>query len=215
MGVLPRDEFRSGTAGPAAEEEVPRFAGRLGGEELDSLVRAARDHDRAAIARLLEVLRPVVTRYCRARLHGRDVRYLSADDVAQEVSVAVLRALPGYTDRGGSFLNLVFAIAANKVADAYRLAARDRLQPVAELPELPEPGNGPETQALRLDLGSTLRELLDRLAPLQKEILTLRVVVGYSAEETAQALGISAVNVRVTQHRALAKLRGMLKDQDW
>ncbi|MGW4393780.1 sigma-70 family RNA polymerase sigma factor [Amycolatopsis nivea] len=193
---------------------MPQPAGRLAKGELDSLVRAARNNDRTATARLLAVLRPVVTRYCRARLHGRDLRYLSADDVAQEVSVAVLRALPGYEDRGGSFLNLVFAIAANKVADAYRLAARDRLRPVAELPDLPEPGNEPESQALRLDLGSTLRELLVRLAPIQKEILALRIVVGRSVNETAQTLGISPVNVRVTQHRALARLRGMLKDQD-
>ena len=44
----------------------------------------------------------------------------------------------------------------------------------------------------------------------QREILTLRVGVGLSAEETAEALGMTAGAVRVAQHRALAKLRKTL-----
>jgi DNA-directed RNA polymerase specialized sigma24 family protein len=35
--------------------------------------------------------------------------------------------------------------------------------------------------------------------------------VGLSANETAEALGISAGNVRITQYRALTKLRGMVQ----
>jgi RNA polymerase sigma-70 factor, ECF subfamily len=37
--------------------------------------------------------------------------------------------------------------------------------------------------------------------------LILRVVVGLSAEETAEAVGSSPGAVRVAQHRALARLR--------
>ncbi|HWD07187.1 MAG TPA: RNA polymerase sigma factor ShbA [Amycolatopsis sp.] len=194
---------------------MPRPSGRLTKEDLDPLVRAAGRNDPRAITELLRVLRPVIARYCRARMGGRDLSYLSADDVAQDVSVAVLKALPEYQDRGGSFLYLVHAIAANKVADAYRAVARDRSEPVPELPERPLVGNEPESHALRLDLGSRLHELLARLAPLQQEILTLRIVVGLSAGETAETLGISAGNVRVTQHRALTKLREMVQGEDF
>ena len=38
-------------------------------------------------------------------------------------------------------------------------------------------------------------------------ILVLRVVVGMSAEETAEAVGSTAGAVRVAQHRAIAKLK--------
>jgi RNA polymerase sigma-70 factor (ECF subfamily) len=41
----------------------------------------------------------------------------------------------------------------------------------------------------------------------QREILVLRVVVGLSAEETADAVGATPGQVRVAQHRALARLR--------
>jgi RNA polymerase sigma-70 factor (ECF subfamily) len=145
---------------------------------------------------------------------GRDLSYLSADDVAQDVCMAVLKALPDYQDRGGSFLYLVHAIAANKVADAYRTVSRDRSDPVPELPERPLIGNEPESHALNLDLGARLSELVTRLAPVQQEILTLRIIVGLSAAETAETLGISPGNVRVTQHRALSKLREMAQGQD-
>jgi len=206
----------SGVAGYVRPETLPRSGGRLTKEDLDPLVLAAGRGDRTAISGLLHVLRPVVARYCRARMGGRDLSYLSADDVAQDVCMAVLKALPDYQDRGGSFLYLVHAIAANKVADAYRAVARDRSEPVPELPEHPlTNGNEPETHALRLDLGSRLQELLTRLAPLQQEILALRIVVGLSANETAETLGISAGNVRVTQHRALTKLREMVQGQDF
>jgi RNA polymerase sigma-70 factor (ECF subfamily) len=185
-------------------------ASRLTKEELDPAVKAAATGEPAAIERLISMITPVAVRYCRARLGGRDLSYLSADDVAQEVCLAVLNALPNYQDRGGSFLYLVHAIASNKVADAYRLVSRDRSDPVAELPERPLADNEPEKHILDVDLGSRLNKLLATLPPLQREILTLRQVVGLSANETAEALGISPGNVRVTQHRALTKLRAMI-----
>lgn len=196
-------------------ETLPRPGGRLTKEDLDPLVKDAGDGNPAAIQSLLRMIGPVVVRYCRARMGGRDLSYLSADDVAQEVCLAVLKALPGYQDRGGSFLYLVHAIAANKVADAYRAVSRDRSEPVPELPERPLAGNEPETHALHLDLGARLSRLLSTLPRVQQEILALRIAVGLSAAETAEALGISAGNVRVTQHRALVRLRAMVNQDEF
>ncbi|MBK1785505.1 sigma-70 family RNA polymerase sigma factor [Prauserella sp. ASG 168] len=191
--------------------DLPRTGGQLSKEAVDLLVSAARGGDPRAVDALLSFIKPIVARFCRARMGGRDVSYLSADDVAQEVCIAVVKLLPAYEARGGSFLQLVRAIAANKVADAFRLVARDRARPV---PELPENGsvhtNEPEAHVLNIDLGGRLCSLLAELSPLQQEILALRVVVGLTAAETAEALGTSAGNVRVSQHRALEKLRQLI-----
>ena len=197
-------------------KDSPRPEGALAKEQLDPVVAAARDGDPDAVQALLRLIKPAVVRYCRARIGGRDLSYLSADDVAQEVCLAVLKVLPTYQDRGGSFLYLVRAIAANKVADAFRSVARDRAKPVPELPDRPlggDPcGNEPESHVLELDLGARLGRLMATLPRLHQEILALRIVVGLSATETAEALGISAGNVRITQYRALGKLRGMIGD---
>ena len=195
-------------------ESVPRPGGRLTKEDLDPLVKDAGEGNPAAIHNLLQMIEPVVVRYCRARMGGSDLSYLSADDVAQEVCLAVLKALPDYQDRGGSFLYLVHAIAANKVADAYRAVARDRSDPVSELPERPWTGPEPEAHALHADLGARLGRLLATLPKVQQEILTLRIALGLSASEIAEVLGTTPGHVRVTQHRALARLRQMSLDAD-
>ena len=52
-----------------------------------------------------------------------------------------------------------------------------------------------------------MNRLLAVLPEKQREILILRVVVGMSAEETAEAVGSTAGAVRVAQHRALARLK--------
>ncbi len=52
-----------------------------------------------------------------------------------------------------------------------------------------------------------MNALLQTLPEKQREILVLRVVVGMSAEETAEAVGSTAGAVRVAQHRALSRLK--------
>ena len=63
---------------------------------------AVRGHP-AAVAALLERIRPMVVRYCRARLGRITGHYYVADDVAQEVCLAVLSTLPRYRDMGRPF----------------------------------------------------------------------------------------------------------------
>jgi RNA polymerase sigma-70 factor (ECF subfamily) len=148
----------------------------------------------------------IVHRYCRARLGRLPGSEHAADDVAQEVCLAVLSALPRYRDEGRPFEAFVFGIAAHKVADAQRSAVRAAV-PTDEMPDEPDLGLGPEDQVVRNSDAALVRGLLDRLPATQRELLILRVAVGLSAEETGNALGMSSGAVRVAQHRALARLR--------
>lgn len=177
------------------------------GDDLAVIVAAAVGGDRTAVERLLGYVRPLVVRYCRARVGRQERSFASADDVAQEVCLAVLTALATYRDQGRPFLAFVYGIAAHKVADAHRAAARNRSEPVAEVPDEPELDAGPEQRAMRVETTARINELLQVLPVKQREILVLRVVVGLSAEETADAVGSTPGAVRVAQHRALARLR--------
>lgn len=161
--------------------------------------------DGALAAELVE-LRPALVRYCRARLGRWGGSYDVADDVAQEVCVAVLAALPRYRDEGKPFAAFVFGVAAHKVIDAQRAGARAPL-PTDSLPDRSDPTPGPESRALSREDADLARALLDRLPENAREVLLLRVAAGMSAEETGQILGMSAGAVRVAQHRALARLR--------
>ncbi|HEX7660346.1 MAG TPA: sigma-70 family RNA polymerase sigma factor [Pseudonocardiaceae bacterium] len=184
------------------------------GDGLSAVVASAIRGDHSSTERLLALVRPLVVRYCRARLGRQERSFASADDVAQEVCLAVLTALPGYRDQGRPFLAFVYGIAAHKVADAHRAASRNRTDPMADVPDSPEVAAGPELRAMRGELSERMARLLHTLPDRQREILVLRVVVGLSAEETADAVGSTPGAVRVAQHRALGRLRKQLTPEE-
>lgn len=59
-------------------------------------------------------------------------------------------------------------------------------------------------------IGEALKNLTDNL----KEVAILRFIEEMSAKEVAKILNITEVNVRVLQHRALVKLKEILKDEE-
>ncbi|GAA0926783.1 sigma-70 family RNA polymerase sigma factor [Nonomuraea longicatena] len=185
-----------------------RLPARTDDSDLRELTSLAVAGDRSAIESLLGELRPMVVRYCRARLGRVSGQYHIADDVAQEVCIAVLSALPRYRDMGRPFASFVFGIASHKVADALRSSVRSAV-PTQDLPDGPDDGPGPEETVVRYIEVEHARRLLARLPANQRELLLLRVVSGLSAEETGNVLGMSPGAVRVAQHRALARLRQM------
>lgn len=181
---------------------------------LRDLTALAVDGQPAAIDTLLRQIRPMVVRYCRARLSRMTGYYQVADDVAQEVCIAVLSALPRYQDMGRPFASFVFGIASHKVADAVRNASRLAI-PTEDLPDGPDDRPGPEETVVAYIEAERVRSLLARLPLHQRELLVLRVLTGLSAEETGRALGMSARAVRVAQHRAIARLREMAAAEEF
>jgi RNA polymerase sigma-70 factor (ECF subfamily) len=174
------------------------------------LIARASAGDPTAAGALIAQFRPGVVRYCRARLGGSSGLYDAADDVAQEVCLGVLAALPRYRDEGRPFAAFVYGIAAHKVADAQRSAARRGAMTAAgEMPDWPYPAPDPEQRAVTADLSRRLITLLGNLSEHHRELLVLRVAVGLTAEEVGQVLGMSAAAVRVAQSRALARLRAL------
>jgi RNA polymerase sigma-70 factor, ECF subfamily len=196
-------ELANVTVAPPAARAWSRPVTR---SNLDAVAAAASGGDTAATDELLSYLRPIMVRFCRTKL-GRVRPISSADDVAQEVCIAVFRALPTYQHLGRPFLSFVFGVAAHKVADVHRAAARDRSLPTAETPDMITFAENPEEIALRRELVEQTSDLLRTLLPRQREIVVMRVVLGMSAQETAEAVGTTPDAVRVAQHRALNRLR--------
>jgi RNA polymerase sigma-70 factor (ECF subfamily) len=152
---------------------------------MNDLTALAARGQSAAIDLLLRQIRPMVVRYCRARLGQVSGHYQVADDVAQEVCMA---------------------------ADARRVAARLAI-PTEQLPDGPDDQPGPEETVVADLEAQRARALLARLPDHQRDLLALRVLTGLSAQETGEALGMSAGAVRVAQHRALARLRAIAAEE--
>lgn len=207
-GIMPNVSEGSVADAKIGVRLASRLPARTDDSDLRELTSLAVQGDRGAIESLLAELRPMVVRYCRARLGRVSGQYHIADDVAQEVCIAVLSALPRYRDMGRPFASFVFGIASHKVADALRSSVRSAV-PTQDLPDGPDDGPGPEETVVRYIEVEHARRLLARLPDNQRELLLLRVVSGLSAEETGNVLGMSPGAVRVAQHRALARLRQM------
>ena len=169
---------------------------------------AAATRDTHARDALLVRIRDMALRYSRVRL-GRFGAEDTAQDVAQEVCMAVMTALPTYEERGLPFEAFVYAITSRKLADAQRAAMRNPA-PVESVPDGPDDGPSPESVAVMRDEAATAMALMQELPAQQREILILRVAVGMSTDETAAALGMSPGAIRVAQHRALTKLRALI-----
>lgn len=192
------------TAGDATDDDAV--------DDFHTWVAPATRGDRYAIEQLLRLLRPVTLRYCAGRLAQWGITTTSAEDITQEVCIAVLGSLHRYRRDEASFLSYVYGIASHKVNDARRAAARERCTVWDEVPDRAEDLPGPEDLFLLGELRDQLSSLVGALHPQQREILLHRVLAGSTARETAAALGSTPGAIRVAQHRAVARLRALLAE---
>jgi len=181
-------------------------------ELLTTLVPRAIAEGGADVEELMSRVRVVAFRYCRARLATYAGGSELADDVAQEICIAVLRGLPTYQERGRPFVAWVYSIGAFKVADAQRRLHRDRSLSVAQLPEAPDESPTPEESALTSSDVRLAARLMESLPERLREVLVMRLAIGISVEQTALTLGMTTGAVRVAQHRAVKRLRTVAAD---
>lgn len=75
----------------------------------------------------------------------------------------------------------------------------------------PRPWPDPEQRAIDAESLDVVRVAIESLPPDQREVITMRDVLGWSASETCEALSIGDANQRVLLHRARAKVRAALE----
>lgn len=93
------------------------------------------------------------------------------------------------------------------MADAQRGYARAPIVTGDDTERLDAPTDSAESIVVRDEEAARAWALLDDLSPKVREIMILRVAVGLSAKETADAMEMTPGAVRVAQHRGLQALR--------
>jgi RNA polymerase sigma-70 factor (ECF subfamily) len=148
-----------------------------------------------------------------------------AEEVVQETWIAVLRSLHTFEGRS-SLRTWICRILINT---ARRRAAREGrsvpfsavMEQGGEPPVDPSRFAGGHWIAFPVDpaervLGAEVREqiarAIDALGSPQREVIVLRDVEGWPAEEVCEALELTPGNQRVLLHRARAKVRQALED---
>jgi RNA polymerase sigma-70 factor (ECF subfamily) len=181
-------------------------------ETMNALVARAQCGEAPAREELLLTVRRAVMRY----LLAQHCRPSDAEDIAQDVCIAVLHMLPRWRDTGRTMWGAVFTITRNKLADTGRHRRRrpgDAATTLnaAELLEVRDASTLPEEIVLRRDATERIGRLLDKLPRSQRDVLVLRAIVGLTVAETAQALGFAHGSIHVLQHRATKKLRALIE----
>lgn len=151
----------------------------------------------------------------------------SAEDVAQDTWIAVMRGIEKFEGRS-SFKTWLLRICVN----------RARTTGVKEHRSIPVDPNesGPSVSAHRFDQGgfwsdppvpftdaidsrlddtallSAVRHAIDALGEPQESVVTLRDVEGLSTQEVAALLELSEANVRVILHRGRARVREIVEE---
>jgi RNA polymerase sigma-70 factor, ECF subfamily len=153
-----------------------------------------------------------------------------AEEVVQETWIAVLRSLDSFEGRS-SLRTWICRILINT---ARRRAAREgrsvpfsavadehgepAVDPARFMRDGPYPGHwasfpaDPAERALGAEVREHIARAIGELRSPQREVIVLRDVEGWSAEEVCDALDLTPGNQRVLLHRARAKVRQALED---
>lgn len=186
----------------------------LGNQAVDTLapdfderavVEAAQGGDQRALSDLYEYYFPKVYRYVNARLATSE----DAEDVTTEVFLRIIDNVGSFTFRGLPFGAWVFRIARNEVVSFVR---RQKTRGVtAELNESIADANADHAREIETQFTiAIVRQAAERLPEAQRQVIALRFGAGLTVAETAQALNKTENNVKVLQHKAIAKLQRLV-----
>jgi len=172
-------------------------------DDLQVALERAREGDDGGFRTLYRTLQPRLLRYLRLRTAE------SADDVAAETWLQVVRDLHRFSGSADDFRAWLFTVARHRAIDAARAAKARPVTAVADMTSV-EAASAPSAETQAMEKMSTDRalQMLATLSPEIAEMVALRVIAGLDNNTVGDLVGKSAGAVRVAVHRALATLSG-------
>jgi RNA polymerase sigma-70 factor (ECF subfamily) len=195
------------------------------------LIASAQAGDAAATGALLERHRAAVRRLVALRMDRAVQGRVDASDIVQDALVEANRRMAEYLrDPRMPFHLWLRKIATDRLIDAHRRhhgAARrsvDRERAISESMYSDRSAMDlavqlrdhreltPAAVVLRQELARRLRDAIERLEPVDREMIEARHVEGLTNHEVAQALGMSEPAAGMRYLRAVRRLRAMLDE---
>ncbi len=175
----------------------------------DLVDRVASERDRAAFLTLFDHYAPKLKGFYRRRGLGE----AQAEDLVQDVMVALWQRAGQYDRRQAGVSTWVFTIARNRQIDILRRERKPELDP--DEPAL-APSEGPEPDAA-YDAGQTaarVRAALAQLPEEQAELVRISFYEEASHSAIAERLGLPLGTVKSRLRLALQKLRTAMHEDD-
>jgi RNA polymerase sigma-70 factor (ECF subfamily) len=171
----------------------------------EALIARWREGDERAATLLVERHARAVARFV-ASLAVRD----DVEELVQDTFVRAFASLDGFRGRS-SLRTWLFTIARNLVRDRAR-AARARRDDGEVPDEHAASAHGALDEMVAGETAKRLRQAVDRLTPMQKDVFTLRVAQGLSYKEIADTLDSTEGAARVHYFNAMRAIQDHLDD---
>lgn len=130
-----------------------------------------------------------------------------AEDLTGEVFTRMVANLPDYRSTGQPFQAWLYRIAHNLIVDHYRQDGGNEMMSLEVIKDTKETADPPDIAVDRVLTAERIHHALDRLDPMQREVVVLRFLVGLSLQEVAAAIDKTVAATKSLQHRGLTYLR--------
>lgn len=171
----------------------------------DLIERISEHRDRTAFIKIYEHFAPRV----KSMLMGKGLQASAADDVLQEIMLAVWNKAVSYDRNKSAVSTWIFTIARNKSID--RLRREQRHQATSDEPDLRADEGMTATDEVFLDeRKKAVHEALSALSPEQKEVVLLSFQKGLAHSEIADQFDLPLGTVKSRIRNALRHLRTQL-----
>lgn len=173
---------------------------------LSSLITRAKEGDKDAFGQIYNLFYKRIFRYCQFNLKYRRIE--EAQDICQETFLKAYKSISSFSERkGGSFQAYLFRIARNLIIDSSR---KKKDVPLKEYLKVEAEGDLDE-QIDKKQENQKLKEALDKLPEVERQIVILRYFEELTTAEVAGVIGKREGALRVRSHRVLKKLKEMLE----
>jgi RNA polymerase sigma-70 factor (ECF subfamily) len=172
--------------------------------EEQALLRGARALDEPALSAIFETYYPLLYRYIYHHVRHRSM----AEDLAAEVFSRMLEQLAKGRGPKQHLRAWLYRVAHNLVVDHARRQVHRDHDPLDE-------GMVSAEHDVEMEVHGTILQqqagaALQRLTPMQRAVIILKYLEGYTNQEVSSILELSVGAVKALQHRGLASMRRYL-----
>jgi RNA polymerase sigma-70 factor (ECF subfamily) len=175
---------------------------------ISDTVRRAQKGDESSLRLLYERFHPGIYRYLYYQVGDQQ----TAEDLAGDVFVRMIQALPSFRLHQGTFQAWLYRIAHNLAVDHLRQGNANHAEELSE--EHPAQGDDPQVVVDQRLTSQALQRALATLNVDQRDVIVLRFIARLPIEGTAQALGRSKDAIKGLQRRGLVALRAALQETE-
>ena len=206
FGRLPFMDEAGSAGAPRVTQSVPDPVSPA--EATYDLVQRARAGDPSAADALFVRYEARLRRWAHGRLPNQARGALDTQDLVQDTLIRVFQRLPQFEPRHpGAFRDYVWTTMWNAVRDLARKYQRRGPADPIDTDELPTRDPSPLEQAIGSQALDRYETAMERLRPEEREAIIMRIELGLSHAEIAEALGKpTAAAAHMAVSRALLRL---------